>query len=339
MATIGVILPNYNHGHLLARSLTALLSQTFAADEIIIVDDGSTDHSLDVIARFQNRSPTIKLMSEPANAGVVASLNKALATCSTDIVYAAAADDVARPRLFECAAQAFNDNPDLGVFCAEALVIDDGKARSLRPAVPPLCERSFTPSAFRDWLMVADNLCVGVASLARRKFLVSEGGYDATLGPYCDSFLLRRICLMHGVVFRPEVLGEWHRAVAGLSQALARDVELTKSYVAEARRRIEADTSGLFPPGYGDLFYRRALFNAARTALPDAGLAARLASLPEGKLTDLAKMPVIGSTLVIVALTLALKPMSLMHMTLARAGQMLRTLRDPGRVQTMQAPI
>ena len=54
MATpsLSVVLPNYNHAKLIGRALAALLAQEHAADEIIVVDDGSTDDSVAVIERI-----------------------------------------------------------------------------------------------------------------------------------------------------------------------------------------------------------------------------------------------------------------------------------------------
>ena len=50
---LSVVLPNFNHGELLPRALGALLDQTPAAKEIIVVDDGSTDDSVKIIEAFQ----------------------------------------------------------------------------------------------------------------------------------------------------------------------------------------------------------------------------------------------------------------------------------------------
>ena len=52
---LSVILPNFNHGDLIARALGALLDQTPSASEIIVVDDGSTDDSVAVISARRER--------------------------------------------------------------------------------------------------------------------------------------------------------------------------------------------------------------------------------------------------------------------------------------------
>ena len=64
MATpsLSVVLPNYNHAKLIGRALAALLAQKRAADEIIVIDDGSTDDSVRVIERIAAKAPAIRIL-------------------------------------------------------------------------------------------------------------------------------------------------------------------------------------------------------------------------------------------------------------------------------------
>ena len=72
--TLSVVLPNYNHGDVIARALEALLHQERRPDEIVVVDDASTDDSRDVIARFAARSASIRVLVNEQNQGVIAAL-------------------------------------------------------------------------------------------------------------------------------------------------------------------------------------------------------------------------------------------------------------------------
>ena len=53
--TLSVGMPNYNHGHLIGRALDAIVAQSRPPDELIIVDDASTDRSLEVIESYAKR--------------------------------------------------------------------------------------------------------------------------------------------------------------------------------------------------------------------------------------------------------------------------------------------
>jgi len=70
-ATLSAVLPNYNHAKYVGRALTALLAQERAADEIIVIDDGSTDDSVRVIERIAAGAPAITLLLNGSNVGVI----------------------------------------------------------------------------------------------------------------------------------------------------------------------------------------------------------------------------------------------------------------------------
>ena len=69
MKKLSAILPNYNHGKYLNESIKALLSQTTPPHEIIVIDDGSTDNSLEVLAQIQSRNPEIRIEKNHHNLG------------------------------------------------------------------------------------------------------------------------------------------------------------------------------------------------------------------------------------------------------------------------------
>src|SRR5262244_1882053 len=89
--TLSVVLPNYNHAHLLPRAIAALLAQERPPDEIIVVDDGSTDDSRAVIAQMAARAPAIRVLLNDKNLGVVRTQNRALEAASGRYIYLAAA--------------------------------------------------------------------------------------------------------------------------------------------------------------------------------------------------------------------------------------------------------
>ena len=69
--SISVVVPTFNHGALLRRAVGALMRQNPAPQEIIIIDDGSTDNSPDVIRLLQASLPCIHAIEHKENKGVV----------------------------------------------------------------------------------------------------------------------------------------------------------------------------------------------------------------------------------------------------------------------------
>jgi glycosyltransferase involved in cell wall biosynthesis len=91
MPTLSVIVPAYNRAKLIGESLRSLLSQTLPADEIIVVDDGSTDDTVVVAESF---GPPIKVISRP-NGGPAAARNTGFQASKGDFIHFFDSDDLA----------------------------------------------------------------------------------------------------------------------------------------------------------------------------------------------------------------------------------------------------
>ena len=83
MSTVAVALCNYNHGKYLDGCLRAIVTQSRPADQIVIVDDGSTDDSKDIILDCAARHPTISAYFNGVNQGVMTSLKRAMGAVSS----------------------------------------------------------------------------------------------------------------------------------------------------------------------------------------------------------------------------------------------------------------
>lgn len=88
-----VVVPNYNNGKYLSKCIESIISQTYSVDEIIIVDDCSTDNSLDNISYLCQKYHNIKLISLKRNMGVSNARNTGLSYVKTEYVTFIDADD------------------------------------------------------------------------------------------------------------------------------------------------------------------------------------------------------------------------------------------------------
>jgi len=68
--------PNYNHSHYLPQAIEAILSQSRPPDEFIIVDDASTDNSVEIIESYARQDSRLRLVRHEHNQGAVASLDR-----------------------------------------------------------------------------------------------------------------------------------------------------------------------------------------------------------------------------------------------------------------------
>src|SRR5207245_472394 len=94
---ISAIIPNFNHAKFLPRSVGSFLNQPLLPAEIIVVDDASTDNSLEVLNSLAQQHPIIRVLRNEKNMGVNASMNRAMAEAPGDYVLFTAADDELRP--------------------------------------------------------------------------------------------------------------------------------------------------------------------------------------------------------------------------------------------------
>ena len=94
---ISVVIDNYNYGQFLAEAIESALEQTYPAVEVVVVDDGSTDESRQVIAAFGRAvQPVLK-----RNGGQASAVNAGFRVCSGDLVLFLDADDLLRARALE----------------------------------------------------------------------------------------------------------------------------------------------------------------------------------------------------------------------------------------------
>lgn len=336
------IIPNYNHGNLLPRSLGAMARQRRQADEILVIDDASTDNSRDVIRSFAERLPQLRLLENPVNMGVVRTLNRGLREATGDAVYFGGADDATDPSFFEAVLGALEQFPRAGLACGEARVLtDDGAFVGLRPATMPAIKPCYiSPDEAFNLLEKTDNWVLSVVAILRRDVVLAAGGFDETLASFCDSYIERKIALESGFVFVPQVLGTWYVQPQSYSRGVATDPERMTGLIASVSDRLRQAAGAPFPPGYHEVFARRAKFASARLALEARGFdPARVNALLEGSAMDAAFLRAcsyiprdFGRLAALAWLTLRLRPTSLSALARSMAYRSFRSSRAVDRV-------
>lgn len=122
--TITVLMSVFNGARWLDEAITSVLKQTFTDFEFIIVDDGSTDHSPEIIKRFQKQDPRIIVISKH-NTGLADSLNCGIQKARGSWVARLDADDLCEPQRLEKQYQQAKTDPALVFIGSGLLVIDE----------------------------------------------------------------------------------------------------------------------------------------------------------------------------------------------------------------------
>jgi hypothetical protein len=110
---VTVLMPVYNGAPYLSDAISSILGQTFTDFEFIIINDGSTDNSIDIIKTFAD--PRICLVQNNGNLGLVISLNKGLMLARGEYIARMDADDISRPERLACQVKFMDENPLVGV--------------------------------------------------------------------------------------------------------------------------------------------------------------------------------------------------------------------------------
>jgi glycosyltransferase involved in cell wall biosynthesis len=279
---VTLVVPNYNHARYLPESLGSIAAQTLAPDRVLIIDDASTDDSIEVISRFITSHPNWELVRHDHNRGVVRGQNEAIAIADTDWIGFLGADDALHPTYLEKALTQAARFPDAGLICACCEIIGPSEGRMLRPIMLPApASAALKPADVREILLAGDNYFSGTVSLYRRSAIQALGGFDESLGSFADALLARQLALTFGFYFVAEILGYWRIHGQNYSMTTATDPAALSAKLADIHALISR--SDLFPPGYGDLFERRTRFGASRMVLaadtPASARAERAAAL------------------------------------------------------------
>jgi glycosyltransferase involved in cell wall biosynthesis len=136
--TFSAVIANYNHSDLVVNTLDAALNQTVPFDEIIIIDDASTDNSIAVIERRIAGHPHARLIKSPKNQGVVATANLGVREATGDFIFLMAADDDYNRRIVEWCRPIVETYPDIGMICGNIATFDadTGAERHFRLPFP-----------------------------------------------------------------------------------------------------------------------------------------------------------------------------------------------------------
>ena len=267
MPTLSVIIPNYNRAALIGETLANVFAQTRPPDEVIVVDDGSTDDSIAAIERFGARVTLIR----QENRGPGPARNRGLAAARGDLIQFMDSDDLwsldkleAQERALATSGADFAYSPWLQAR------LEDGLARHADPVIqqhplPP--SRSAMAWYLRGWVIVFQ------CCLFRRSVLEAAGPYREDLMPSEDSELLFRI-LKTGArpVHVPEamVLYRLHGAeqISRGGMALQRRARDWDRYVSVVAAQL-GETAGLSDSDRRHWRWRQ--FEAAQ-ALREAGI-------------------------------------------------------------------
>jgi len=199
---VSAIVPAYNAARWLGAALDGFLGQTFAAAEAVVVDDGSSDDTAAIAARYAAQHPQRVRVLRQENQGLCGARNAALAAARGEYFALLDADDVWLPQHLERSVAALDADAALGLVHANIERID-GDGRTLH--VPPRYWRAGDDAFARIFLREEHVSCP--TAVFRRRVYEQVGPFDLQFNRLgCeDRDLWLRIALVAPLRFLPEV--------------------------------------------------------------------------------------------------------------------------------------
>ena len=269
---LSVLMANYNHAHYLREAIPAILNQSYNPIELVIVDDGSTDDSIEVIEGYAKRDSRLHLVRHENNLGWTAAFKSLLEKFKGEYFISTSADDIILPGLFEKSMKLLSQYPQAGLCCAISERIDDD-GKNLRP-VPELPRISKSPCYLSPeetldlWVNGEWDWCMPSTAVWKTKAVMEAGGFPDEAGEFADAFSVFLISLNYGACFIPEPLGVFRVRSDSLSSIYRRDPKMLKVRFEEAEKlmtsRVYADK---FPLAFIREFRKRSLYEMGAVSL------------------------------------------------------------------------
>jgi glycosyltransferase involved in cell wall biosynthesis len=128
---VSVIIPCYNGEKFIGDAIKSVLTQTYKDWELVIVDDGSTDNSCEVVESYLNNDK-VRLVKNTYNKGIAKTMNKGIAVSTGDFIAFLDQDDIWHPRKLELQLQKFvNERDNLGLVGCGMVFIKNDKYRGI----------------------------------------------------------------------------------------------------------------------------------------------------------------------------------------------------------------
>jgi glycosyltransferase involved in cell wall biosynthesis len=197
--SVAIVITTYNHASFLEAAIRSALGQSVPADQIIVVDDGSTDHPERITAQFA----AVRSIRQP-NAGLSAARNTGWRAATTEFVVFLDADDRLLPDALANNLHRLIAEPEAGMSYGGYIYVDT--VAGWRGIV------DFFPAAEGYPALLRANLIgMHAAVMYRRANLAEIGGFDEGLAACEDYDVYLRMALRFPILYGPEPLAEyWH---------------------------------------------------------------------------------------------------------------------------------
>lgn len=235
---ISVVVPSYNHCRYVERCLRSIFAQTAEPHDLLVIDDGSTDGSVEVIERVLDDAPFPAALITRENQGLSATLNEGLRRTSGGLFAYLGSDDVWLPNFLDRASQALRERPEAVLAYSHCLLIDEAGrvVASTQGRVPYV----------GGWVtqMLLDGVAPQSAAVLHRRSALEVHGWNES-SALEDFELYLRLSGDGEFAFIDEPLGAWRRHESNTSRNLDAMLDARHQAIKEVGPSLGLDDRAL----------------------------------------------------------------------------------------------
>ena len=215
--TISVVIPTYNCAALLPRAIRSAYAQTLPPSEVVVVNDGSTDETAEVLGKLASELPASFVFENRANGGEASARNRGVALASSEYVAFLDQDDVWAPDKLERQMELFLRDPQLALTFTAYNRIGESEQSVVRV-------HGWEPSPEHALRELLNGCCITPSTVVVRRDILAEiGPFDESLWLGCDWTMWLEIAAAgHRIGYEPEPLTDYFVHETNMSRDLRR---------------------------------------------------------------------------------------------------------------------
>jgi glycosyltransferase involved in cell wall biosynthesis len=265
--TIAVVIPNYNDSNSLKQCLDSVFKQDDIPDQVLVVDDQSTDNSLDVIKEYLRDIPSAELVINANRLGTMGALNEGLKRVTADYALFLSSNDYLKPGIFAHARSCISVDGYPGVWSAMVSTIDEqGRQSYIYPSpVISLKDTYLMPDECIRLALLIGHWFTGTTLIYHCETLKKIGGFDLTYKGLADMLAALTVASIKGASFSPEPFGVMRLHAGGLMSRTSNDLaglDVILDRMVDEGPKLSPQ---LFTQKFCDVMQRRIRFTAIRS--------------------------------------------------------------------------
>jgi len=256
--SVTVLIPTYNHGPFLSYQLKSLLLQTTPPKRIVVLDDGSTDDTRDILGRFEEKN-SIQVIYHEKNLGIIPALFRLLNEVDTEFFAFASADDLLAREWCETMASLLEAYPKAKIAISNTFIVDGETvlATDLIDGSNGASTGVYEPQEFAEAVFCIGKLPPSNTIMYRSDIiqdLISPVFSQRRLGPVVDVMLILEIATRHPTAYSTKAMGVFIRT-PGSYGSTTLDVH-TQRHIAERIEQVSHSGKLLEPDRFATFVNR-----------------------------------------------------------------------------------